>query len=601
MKDAANSIERQITGRADGRGRNGRQGNIAIIPPGKDGNGIQGKRVNSCRKIMNLAMRKIGDNALHGNGEDTSGKCGKDAVHRRLSTFVAGLALFGAFLAILPLCAWAAPVEVTLYPASAQITELRKLPLKAMDARTSEAVFLLPEQADPETLTTKIVTPAGLRVLDQRWRQIARQDEEAVTLLKKQLADLKQEERRLQAESRSLDTQIQFWQAQTKARMKTVADAGNMSAAIGRNMKKAVQDRLALTPGLEEIARKIKNLEEQLQQTTGRKESSWEVTVILAGPAVREATLNFGYAVTGCGWSSLYRLEAQPRKQRVRFTWDAEIWQSTGQDWREANIRLATLQPQKVIAPPELPPWIIKPRERFFLANQKGARTAAAMAAEAAAAPGPSDEAAPTLARESLFHVWELGKRSLAAGQRQRLQVQEEEWLVEFLHLSRPAQGEQTFVRGEAKFSEDREIPPGTALFIIDGSLVGKRPFSLAGREGTIYFGVDPLVKATSALLARAAGEKSLFADKQTQRWEWRIEIANGRNYPVRVRVEEPLPQSRDERINLSLKSEPAPTETTPSTQVWIVETPAGGKSRLLTSVSLEAPRDMPLDLGWRR
>ena len=522
-------------------------------------------------------------------------------MRKAFSIFITGLVMIWAVNLLLTSYVMAAPVEVMLYPASAQITEIQKLPLKAVDGKTSEAIFFIPGQSDPETLTTKIVSPANLKVLDQRWRQLNRPDEQTVTHLKKELADLKKEHRRLQSDNRSLETQIQFWQLQTKARMKTVAEAGNMSAAIGRNMKKTIQDKLSLEPIIDETAKKIKDIEEKLQQTTGKRETSWEVTIVFSGAAAKEATLAYGYAVTGCGWSSLYRLEAQPLKHRVRFTWDAEIWQSTGQDWRQVNIRLATLQPRKIIEPPELPPWIIKPRERLIYRNQKSARGAMLMEAADQAELTSPEGGAPTLTRESSFHVWEIGKRSLAAGQRQRLQVREEEWPAEFLHLTRPAQGEQTFVRGEVKFSEDREIPPGTALYIIDGSLVGKRSFSLAGREGMIYFGSDPLVKATAVLLTKAAGEKTLFTDKQTHRWEWRIEISNARSYPVRVRIEEPLPQSRDERIQITLKSDPAPTESTPDSRIWIVEAPAGGKRHLLTAVSLEAPKNLPLDLGWRR
>ena len=189
------------------------------------------------------------------------------------SLFVAGLVMIWVTNFLLTSYAIAAPLEVTLYPASAHITELQKLPLKAIDGKTSEAVFLIPGQSDPETLTTKIVNPANLKVLDQRWRQVTRQDEQAVTLLRKELADLKKEHRRLQADIRSLETQIQFWQLQTKVRMKTVTEAGNMSAAIGKNMRKTVQDKLALEPIIDDITKKIKDLEEKLQRTTGEKES----------------------------------------------------------------------------------------------------------------------------------------------------------------------------------------------------------------------------------------------------------------------------------------------------------------------------------------
>ncbi len=497
---------------------------------------------------------------------------------------------------------FAAPVEVTFYPQSAQVKEIRKVSLKKTDAQIQQAVLTIPGQADPDTLTTKIVAPASLTILDQRWRQIVRQDEEAVQALKKHLAELKKEQHRLQADLRAVETQIQFWQLQTKAKVKTVADAGNFSGAIGRNLKKMVQDKLALETPLEEINKKIKEVQDELNQTAGKKETSWEVTVFLQGPAISEATLAYNYTLSGCGWSSLYRLEAQPLSKRLRFTWDAELWQSSGHDWRNVHIRLATLPPRTQIAPPDMPPWIIKPRERFLYREQTRAKAAPMMLEASGAA---NDEAGappePVLSRESSFHVWVIGKRNLAAGQRLRVQVREEEWPVEFIHLARPAQSEQAFVRGLVKFAEDKEIPEGTASFLIDGALVGKRPFSVTGREAAVYFGADPLIKATSLLLAKSAGEKTFFADKQTYRWEWRIEITNGRNYPVGVRIEEPLPQSRNEKIHLTLKSDPEPQEKTESLMIWTLDVPPGGKKNIVSTVALEAPKNIPLDLGWRR
>ena len=170
---------------------------------------------------------------------------------------------------------------------------------------------------------------------------------------------------------------------------------------------------------------------------------------------------------------------------------------------------------------------------------------------------------------------------------------------MEFIHLARPAQSEQAFVRTRVLCQDKKS--PRAQFFSVDGALVGKRPFSITGREAAVYFGADPLIKATSLLLAKSSGEKTLFADKQTYRWEWRLEITNGRNYPVGVRIEEPLPQSRDEKIQLSLKSDPEPQEKTESLMIWTLDVPAGGKKNIVSTVALDAPKNLPLDLGWRR
>jgi uncharacterized protein (TIGR02231 family) len=504
-------------------------------------------------------------------------------------------------LLLLPISLFAAPVEVTFYPQSAQIKEVRKVRLKPKEGNLRQAVITIPGQADPDTLTTQITSPASLTIMDQAWRQVIPPDDQTILDMRKRLTALKTEQNGIQADIRALDTQIQFWQLQTKARVKTIADAGNMSAAIGKNTKKMVQDKLALEPLLEDITKKIKELQENIAQKAGKKETAWEVTILLSGLNATDATLTYTYSMSGCGWSPLYRLEAQPLKKRILFSWEAEIWQSSGQDWLNTDIRLATIQPSASIAPQDLPPWVIKPYKEAVYMPKRKARLEK-MTDESVALPAPAAAmAAPQLSRESSFHVWNIGKRTLNAGSRQRLKVQEEVWPVEFIHLSRPSLTDQTFVRGNVKFQEDKEIPNGTASFMIDGALVGKRPFSLTGREDVIYFGADPLIKASSVLLSQAAGEKTFFTDKQTFRWDWRIDVANGRSYGVQVRVEEPLPKGRDDRIVISLKNSPEASENTPTSQIWLLDVPGGDKRSITTGVVIEAPKDLPLDLGLRR
>ena len=92
-----------------------------------------------------------------------------------------------------------------------------------------------------------------------------------------------------------------------------------------------------------------------------------------------------------------------------------------------------------------------------------------------------------------------------------------------------------------------------------------------------------------------------MIVDRQTQEWTWRTEIRNAGTSAIRVRLEEPLPQPRDERIRITFQSEPEASDKTPSEMIWRMEIPEGQKRSLVTTIRLEAPREMDLDLGWRR
>ncbi|MCX6558724.1 MAG: DUF4140 domain-containing protein, partial [Candidatus Aminicenantes bacterium] len=165
--------------------------------------------------------------------------------------------------------------------------------------------IILPGQADPDSLVVRIANDSKMKIDDINWRQVSRQNDEKIANLMKQLEKLKEARKNLQATIRGLDTQIQFWQLQTKAKLKTMADVHNMSAAIGKSIQKAYQDKLSKESELEKIERQIKEAQDDLDRAAGRKETAWEVTVILSGSRGSEATLTYTYSLAGCGWPTV--------------------------------------------------------------------------------------------------------------------------------------------------------------------------------------------------------------------------------------------------------------------------------------------------------
>ncbi len=505
------------------------------------------------------------------------------------------------FIFLSPACLWSAPREVTFFPDSAQVGDVVKVKVQADSNDSRKAILVLPGQADPDSFVFRLSKDSKIKIDDIAWRQIVRQDDEKIAEIRKQLDKLKDERKRLQSTIRALDTQIQFWQLQTKAKVKTIADAHNMSAAIGKNIQKSYQEKLSKESELEKLDKQIKERQESLDYAAGKKETAWEVIILLSGPRNSEETIHYSYSLAGCGWQPLYRLEANSRDKQITFTWEAEIWQSSGQDWNNVSTNLATLKPPPSVAPTDLPPWIIKPRQiSRYKAQKKAMKADVDEEGVGAVAPAEALSPAPRQLRQNTYSLWQVGKKNIPAGLKQRVKIQDEIWPSEFTYLARPSQSSQVFVRATVKFAEPKEIPSGNGLFVIDGAILGKRDFMLAVQESTIFFGIDPLVTAKTQLLSKKSGEKTLLQNKQTYTWNWRIDIDNSKTSPVKILIEEPNPQPRDERISLSLKNEPDPVEQTPSSRIWNLDVPAGQKKSIFTSVRIEAPKNMILDLGWR-
>ncbi|MBN1548344.1 MAG: DUF4139 domain-containing protein, partial [Syntrophaceae bacterium] len=261
------------------------------------------------------------------------------------------LSVFTVVIFLYPANVCSTPREVTFFPDSAHVHEVAKITLHSESKDIRKGIIILPGHADPDSLVVSLVHNSTQKIEDMMWRQVVRQDDAKIANLRKQLDNLKNEKKVLQSSIRALDTQVQFWQLQTKAKAKTVTDAYNLSAAIGKSIKNTYHEKLSQESELEKLDKRIKFTQDEFDRTAGMKETAWEITLLISGSKSSDTTLSYTYSLSECGWQPLYRLEAKPQDKKIDFTWEAEIWQSSGQDWSNASIQLATLKPPKSTSP----------------------------------------------------------------------------------------------------------------------------------------------------------------------------------------------------------------------------------------------------------
>ena len=310
--------------------------------------------------------------------------------------------------------------------------------------------------------------------------------------------------------------------------------------------------------------------------------------------------MSYTYNLRGCGWLPLYRIEALPGDNRISFPWEAQLWQSTGEDWKQVQINLATLQPTPTIGPADLPPWIIRPRPAVAFKAARKDKAGAAPVMKNSTGDENAQELAAEEAARTTYSVWSIGKKNISAGTRQRFKIKEEYWPAEFLFLARPSMSPNAFVQALVQFDRPMEIPAGLATFLIDGAILGKRNFTLTGTEGMLFFGTSPFITVTAVAWADKSGAKTVFQNKQTRLWQWQLEAKNSSKAEIKLRIEEPCPQARDDRIHLTFKSSPEPTEKDHEKFVWVVDIESQQRKLIQNIIELEAPKDLDLDMGLR-
>lgn len=489
-----------------------------------------------------------------------------------------------AVLLIYPDYCQSHPREVILYPEFAMITEAKKIRIATTrDQRT--AVFMLPAGALPQSTKISLPPDSRLQINDVTYQPHPGADDERIRELKKQLVVAEEENIRLRSNLASVEGQILFWQTQAKGKAKNNAEALVLSQSIARNLKKLHQEKMQSDRVVELNLARIKDIKGEIARREAKSDTNWQVTVLLTGPPLTETSLSWTYISRGCGWRPFYRLNALPNDKLITVSLAAEVWQDTGQDWNQVNLTLASGEPAAEPSATGPTPWTIKtlPETRTVKAGiieEKRSKPAAA----------PS-EATLTLQKLPDNQIISLGSRTVPSNLKLKFPLTEENWPAEFIHRIRPGLAAYTTLTGFTSFPGWRSYPAGSADYFMAGSFWRRGAFSFTSQSAEIEFGHDPQVLISVRRIFEkpeilGTGGESV----KVHRWHWITSVHNQRDFAIKLRLEENLPQFPDKRIRGAINHDPPPDEQTPTEAAWLRDLPAREKITFTGGLVLKMP-----------
>ncbi len=413
-------------------------------------------------------------------------------MHRSLSIGILMLSFAAAPLG-------AAPQEITLYREAARVTELTKVRFQPAGKQLKHCLITISGQADPASFQAAPLGNDLVKIEDISWRRLPKEDEAGLKARRRVAGQLKETKNGLLAELEGIESQLQFWQQQIKAKAKTPAEAALIAANIGRNTKKAFLQKLSVSQEMTTLDRRIKQLEEEINASDSASQALWEGTITVSGAAAPpEVLLSYSYTLSGCGWRPVYRLDAVIPENKIKFSWEAEVWQNSGVIWQDVDMRLAMTPP-----PPVSPLSSLAPPSPFVepdaaATHPKKSKSPGKKKPPPSAAVGQSNDAevpsSPALPGD--FPLQQVVKTTLPPGLRKKIILQEENWPAAFDYLARPDNDSQVYLQAHVRLPVTREIPRGEAVFFLNGSFLRRGEFLFSGRQESIVIGQDHLVSS---------------------------------------------------------------------------------------------------------
>lgn len=477
---------------------------------------------------------------------------------------------------------------ITVYPDGASVTRVITLDLPAGD--NSAVLKDFPLTLDPSSLRVEGEAAAKLTIgaIDTRPPRAA----PPVNLpeLDKRIEALKDERANLQGAIDAATARRKFAARFAEASPAGIGDKGEARPiSEWRAAFAAVAEEVASADtAIRDAERKQRELDRQIAQAeqdrAQKPPSKLEVRIDLAASAATKATLRVTYTVRNARWTPLYdaRLDTgtKDRKPALELVRRAEIAQSTGEDWSNVALSVSTVRTARGGNAPDLNSLIVQYPQLQRPMPAPAPIGAASDSAKPFARGGLAKLAEPQVEREradeqqavadvggfqAMFKI--PGRVSLGASEGAKsLRVSTVTLAPDLAVRAVPVKDPTAFLEASFKQNEDAPLLPGRVSIYRDGSFVGRGQMAAAGKDETVRlgFGADDKIKIERAVVKRNEGSAGLImTTSKTDERSFKTTVRNGHDFPIKIAIEDQLPVSENEEIQVEMLPATTPPTAT--------------------------------------
>jgi uncharacterized protein (TIGR02231 family) len=470
---------------------------------------------------------------------------------------------------------------VTVYPDGASVTRVIALELPSGDTTLVAKDF--PLMLDPSSLRVEGEAGARLTIgaIDTRPPRAA--PPVNMPELDKRIEALKDERANLAGAIDAVAARRKFAERFAEASPAGLGEKGEARPiAEWRAAFAAVSEEIATAEAaIRDAERKQRDIDRDIARLESdraiKPPSKLEVRIDLAAAAATKATLRVTYAVRNARWAPLYdaRLDtgAKDRKPALELVRRAEITQTTGEDWSNVALAVSTVRTARGGSAPELNSLIVQypqvPRPLGAAAFSDAAKPRsmpAPVAQEALAQRADEQQAAVEVGGfQVTFRI--PGRVSLGASEGAKsLRVSTAAIAPDLAVRSAPVKDPTAFLEASFVQGEDAPLLPGRIAIYRDGVFVGRGQMAAASKDETVRlgFGADDKVRIERSVVKRNEGSAGLIVTtSKTDERAFKTSVRNGHDFPIKVAIEDQLPVSENEDIQVEmLPSTTPPTAT---------------------------------------
>lgn len=146
-----------------------------------------------------------------------------------------------------------------------------------------------------------------------------------------------------------------------------VADLKESVEYQRQRMQEVLMKKLEFEKNIQKLEDETKKLNQQLTEINARKDVQMSeiVVTVLAKENIGNAPISISYFVKNAGWTPTYDFRVEKLSQPISLAYKANIFQYSGEDWKEVKLGLSTANPYKSGTAPVLQKWVVGEKNNY--------------------------------------------------------------------------------------------------------------------------------------------------------------------------------------------------------------------------------------------
>lgn len=315
---------------------------------------------------------------------------------------------------------------------------------------------------------------------------------------------------------------------------------------------------------IKDCEKQIAALQKQLSDRLGKEKlPSGEISVSVSSEKPLQGRFTFSYVVSNAGWYPSYDIRVDDITKPVSIFYKANVFQSTGVDWKDVKLSFSNATPWIAGDVPLLYPWFIDyyvpipviSRNKAAGAPRSGAPALleivsdAKMAREAEAAPIAVEK---QVGETTITFDIAVPSSITADGKIQTIEIQRTSIPAEYKYVTVPKISQLAYLTGNITGWAEQSLQSGEATLYFENTFVGKSYLNVNQLSDTLTLslGTD-----NSILVKREKRQdftsKKIIGPNKTETYSFLITIRNNKSNAIKITLNDQIPLSSNSGITV--------------------------------------------------